>query len=172
MERNKGVTVKSWLAFVVAAASAAVIVVGCGGEDGDSQAAAGEENPIQTSSLSKSEFIERANVACRRTKRKLVGEAVAYLESHKGKPESVVLADLGREVLLPKAEAQLAAIRKLGAPEGDEEELEEIMAIEREEIARVRGLKKAESTFTLSKAFEGSSERFKEYGLHGCANGP
>lgn len=165
--------VRSTILLVVAVVSVA-LVAGCGGGDDDSSAAAGSDSgePISTSSLSKAEFVKQASAACRRERSDLLGDAYKYLgkKTSSGTPQDVAVADLGRTLVVPTVEAEAAAIRKLGAPAGDEEEIEEILAAQQEGIDEVKALKKADSIEVVLEPFADANKKLREYGFTACFN--
>jgi hypothetical protein len=153
---------------------------GCGGgssaaesTESASGSGGGQEEPVQTSSLSKQAYVKKASAACRRRHEKLVNLALTYVNQREGgkKSRAVVIADMGRALMAPTIEAEIAAIRKLGAPAGDEEKIAEILGLEEEEIEEIKQLPEAKSVFQLVKRFTDSSDMFKEYGFTACANG-
>lgn len=164
---------KTRLATLTVGAMAIIAIAGgCGGSDSDSGSGEGGE-PLETSSLSKQAYIKKASAACRRRHQNLVGLASVYVSREEGKDKDrpVVIADMGRAVMVPTIEGEIAAIRRLGAPAGDEGEIEAILEAEEEEIEEIKQLDEAKSVFQLVKRFDESSDMFKEYGFTSCANG-
>jgi hypothetical protein len=76
-----------------------------------------------------------------------------------------------RAVVVPTIEQEIVAIRKLGAPAGDEEEIEAFLTAEEEEIAQVAKLKTIFSRFQMKRYLAPSAKLAFEYGLEECANG-
>lgn len=140
-----------------------------GGSSSDEQS--GEAPAVETSSLSKAEFVKRANAACTREGKGLLSRAEAFQEGggSKGQSPQEANAELVKKVLLPTVEAQTAALVKLGAPEGDEEELEAILAARREDIASAEEVKRGKSvTEIIEEEFSETDETLEEYGLSAC----
>lgn len=96
--------------------------------------------------------------------------ASAYVakQTAEGQPRPEAIAEMGKAVMAPTIEREIAAIRRLGAPAGDEEEIEAILETEEEEIKQ---LTEAKTVFQLVKRFSESSDMFKEYGFSACTNG-
>jgi hypothetical protein len=130
----------------------------------------GGSNSVQPSSLSKAQFITQASALCRREKAGLLGKTEAYLAEHssEGLSQPVLYADAAKKVLMPVAEARIAGIRKLGAPAGDEEEVEAMLAGQEEGIERVRQLTTFVEGESLLPYFAQSNKAFEAYGLVEC----
>jgi ethanolamine utilization protein EutP (predicted NTPase) len=152
--------------LLIAGIAIVAALAGCGGGD-DS----GGTESVTTSSLSKAQFIKKASAACRQERRGLVAEASAYLGKHSSDgPRPVVIADMGKAVMAPTVEAEVAAVRKLGAPAGDEEEVEAMLAADEKGIEEVKDLKEAKSIYQVVRHFYAASELFKAYGFSACTN--
>jgi hypothetical protein len=146
------------------------LAVGCG-DDNDSASAGSDGHSITTSSLGKKQFIKKANTACSETREGLLEKLSSYAERNKGIPEGVLIADAFRAVMVPAAEEEIAAIRKLGAPEGDEEKIEAILTAQQQGIDEVKQVKRAKTLTEFSDHFQASDEQLKEYGLTICMKG-
>jgi hypothetical protein len=166
------------LAVVVVIAALA----GCGGgsdsgssSTGSSQASSGRQggSSVKTSSLSKEEFIAQASAACSQERNGLVEEVTAYLEKHEseGLPDGVAIAKMAKAVLLPTIETEIAAVKKLGAPAGDEEEISSILDTEEREIKEVEQLKRANNIDVIERYFIDSTKQLQAYGfVTACTN--
>lgn len=165
-------------AFVIAGALALLALVGgCGGgssDDGSSTGAAATGPAIKTSSLSKTEFIKQAGKACQQARKELLNRLTAYTRQQKskqGKSEEGGLAGLTKAVVLPTVKTEITAIRKLGAPAGDEEEIEAFLAAEQEAVDSLAKLQHIVSRIEMERYFVKSAELARAYGLGACANG-
>jgi hypothetical protein len=174
------------------------IVTGCGGDDDDStspnSAAAGSaaggssdsgsgssrsstttkqsvDLPITTSSLSKSAFVKKANAICAREDDRTLGEALTYLKVHGGDglPNNELNANLIRAVMAPGMEAEIAAVSQLGAPKGDEKQIEAILTAQQAVIDELKELKQVKSSTEFQGYFGKVGEEFRAYGLKACA---
>lgn len=105
---------------------AGLLVAACGNEDssGDDGSA---EVAVEAGSLSKSEFIERADEICRESevaREDLISE---YLESFAANPsnesERAQAETLVNSILVPAYQKLINRISALGAPAGDEDEV-------------------------------------------------
>lgn len=151
------------------------IVAGCGG-GGDATGANTSGVTITTSSLSRDEFIAQASKACQRLRKNLLKRVLAYLNQHEKaqnqtrSEETKVFADMTRFVLLPTIRKEMAEIRKLGAPAGDEDEVEAFLDTQQEAVDAVAKLKHIVSRFEIERYFTAAEKLFREYGLDKCAN--
>jgi len=168
---------------VLAPIVAALAVGGCGGDSGDAEGDGGggvdSSEGVSTSSLSKPEFVKRANSVCAMETVGLAEEAATFVEMQRRrrhKPLPVLTADLAHFVLLPAIERQLwrlyQLIGKLGAPRGDEERIDEALDLERLAVDAVATTHRIPSLKAVYRPFRASARIFRAYGLGACANGP
>jgi hypothetical protein len=160
--------------LLLAAIAIAAMVAGCGGS-GDS-AGSGSGATVTTSSLSKGEFVAQASKACQRLRKNLLGRVLAYTQQHESKDpsraeETALFAGMTKVVLLPTIRKELVALRRLGAPAGEEGEVEALIASEQNAVDSIAKLKHIVSRFEIERYFVESAKLFREYGLAGCANG-
>jgi hypothetical protein len=154
-------------AAALVATAIAIIAAGCGGSSDD-----GEE--ITASSLSKAEFIARADAICAKGQRQVERNFGAYaketdlkVQQITKKPTKEQVNGLVNTVLVPAIEEEIAEIRALGAPAGDEDKIEAMLEAMEEGIETAEGLpqKVLEQT---GIAFGIGSRLAKEYGLTTC----
>jgi hypothetical protein len=161
------------MALVVAATA---LVAGCGGDDESSSAANDQSDgaSVTTSSLDKAAFIKQASAACAKERKSLISEATAYLEKPavKKQPEGIAFANMARAVMAPTIEAEIAAVTRLGAPAGDEEEVEAMLAAQQASVEEVKGLKQAKSLEDIEVHFRDATKLYEAYGFEACTNGP
>jgi hypothetical protein len=106
--------------LLVAPLAALALLAGCGGSSGDQTTVT-----VQTGSLSKAEFISRADAICTAARAEFVKKLQGFYKAHP--PTSEVISEDEREagllelvesILAPNLEGELAQIGKLGAPKG------------------------------------------------------
>jgi hypothetical protein len=146
----------------------AAVTSGCGDSD-DASSSAGT---IATSPLSKAEFIKKATAACGRESKGVVQKAAGYLKklSAKKGAQPVLEAKAVKVVLVPVIEAKNAAVRKLGAPAGDEERIEAMLANQQETVEEVKELKRIEPGDNAVYLFVESDKEFEDYNLTKCSS--
>jgi len=109
------------VAFVFAFAFAA-LVAGCGGDS------AAESTAVATSSITKPEFVRRADAICRPGEIRLARQVSSYQEEHLDEPSANTVPGAASAVIKPLLSSQAARIRSLGAPAGDAAEIEKFLA--------------------------------------------
>ena len=150
-------------ASLVVLALVAAIVAGCGGSD-DS----GSETTEATVTLTKAEFIKQGDAICEEANEQNETEAEEFAEDNGFTLEKATdeqLEEAITEVLVPSLNQQVGDIAALGAPQGDEEQVEKIV------VSLEGGAGEIEDEPSL--AFEGdplkeSSRLAKDYGFEVC----
>jgi hypothetical protein len=143
-----------------------LLATGCGGSS-DS----GSE--ITASSITKAEFVKKVDAICTRRNTELEGELAKFIKSTNFNPregtEDAYITLVG-QFYVPALKRESARIRALGAPQGDEDEVGELVE------ALERGLETAEKepkkvVDLSSVVFKESNQLGKEYGLTACEQG-
>lgn len=148
----------------------AVFVSACGGnDDSTSASAAGESDG--NSSLSKAEYIKRAAAACASERENSFAQIAAYTEKHRsdGLSEAVLAKKAVKAVLLSIIAAELDDLRKLGAPAGDEQKVEAMLAAEQAALDEAKANKK--KLEDVEDYFVQADMELKAYGLDECTKG-
>lgn len=152
--------------LLVATCAMAVMAGGCGGEG---------EDRLSTSSLTKAQFVKRANTVCGDERAKVLTRIAAYQEEDgtPGGGEGTAAYDtMAEAVLLPTFNKELDAVTALGAPVGEEEKLEEIVSAQREAIYAAAE-RTTETYQEVERSFTRASELMWDYGLSRCmVSGP
>jgi hypothetical protein len=135
----------------------------------DAQADGGNGAP-PGASASKVAFLAQANKACKQASKNLFTEANSYFEKNlsKGLPEQVLVANTLKATVAPVTEAEIAAIKKLDPPPGEEEQVEAIVAAQEAGLDQLNELKKATDFGTAEKVLSEASKMAKAYGLTDC----
>jgi hypothetical protein len=101
--------------FVVAATIAALLLAtGCGGSSDP-------EVTVQTGSLSKAEFVKKADTICEAARGEFLAKYESFFRAHESdfgdkKKEEAFLSDMLETLLAPNVEGQVKKISSLGAP--------------------------------------------------------
>ncbi len=159
---------RALLIFVLATA----LVAGCGDDSGSGSSTGEAPTDVKTGSLSKASFIMQADAICQKETEAMQRQLSTYL-APKAKEKSVQspLVEYADEVIEnivgPAYDAQIEQIAALGAPEGDEAEVEAIL------VALDRTIERATDesvAFVRSGASFGEATKLAEaYGLEFCA---
>ena len=113
---------KALLAALAVLVALAVVVAGCGSDD--------ETTTDETVTLTKAEFIKQGDAICQKGNDESEKEAEEFAEENDfdlEKASDEQLEEAVSEVLVANLRGQLDELEALGAPEGDEEQVEEII---------------------------------------------
>jgi hypothetical protein len=155
---------------VISAALIGILAVGCG--DGESSPAASGNITVDTGSLSKAVFIEKADAICEKGNEEVQDgvEAVIKRYGQREYSEPLLVAkapELVETVLAPSFESQIDEIRDLGAPKGDEAEVGAILTAMSDVI---EDAKERPKDFARSgEPFAKAARLAQSYGLEACA---
>lgn len=147
------------LAVLVGVLAVAALLAACGDDGGDG---GGEE------ALTKAEFIKQGDEICAEWEERSETEAQEFAEENDfdlEDPSKEELEEAVSEVLVPALNQQAEELSELGAPEGDEEQVEEIVTSLQEAADEVEE--------DPSRAFEGqpldeASRLAADYGFEVC----
>lgn len=159
-----------------------MIAAGCGGDDDGGDAAApastaatgseggdeGEAPPaLAASSLSRAQYVQRANALCARAQKARQRAAADYQRDEDVDEVESFVAVL-REVYAPTLAEQAADLRALGSPRGGEEQVEAILA-SMEATAEALGRLREIPDVALDRAAVRAERLARAYGLDTCA---
>jgi hypothetical protein len=114
-----------------AAGLALAALAGCGGDDEND-----DFSPVVAEPLSKVEFLREADRICFASESQI--EAAADdLVTAPGRPDPDEVERVAISIVVPALESELRAIRAIGAPEGDEGEVEAILRATEQGIAAI-----------------------------------
>jgi galactitol-specific phosphotransferase system IIB component len=138
----------------------AMLIAGCGGGD--------ETTSDETVTLTKTEFIKQGDAICQKSSDQSEKEAEEFAKENDFTLQSATseqLKEAVSEVLVPSLNRQAEELDALGAPEGDEDQVEEII-VSLEDVA-------AEIEDDPEVIFEGEalkepSELAEDYGFKVC----
>ena len=129
-----------------------LIAAGCGGGDDDSDT---------TTSLTKAEWIAKADAICQQGNQEINQAAQQQFGSQK--PTTAAVQQFATGTALPNTQTQVDKIRALGAPSGDEDHVNEILDTVQADIDKAKSAGDIEdSTFADGNALA------KQYGLKVC----
>jgi hypothetical protein len=138
------------LGFVLAVA---LMAAGCGGGDDNSDST--------TVSLTKSEWIAKADAVCKQGNQQ-INQAANQAFGNQQPSESQV-QQFQTDTVLPNVQSQVDQIRALGAPSGDEDQVNKILDTVQADIDKAKSSGAVEdSTFADGNALA------KQYGLEVC----
>lgn len=137
------------------------LVAGCGGGSGDTS----------TVAVSMAQFVKSADAICEKATEKVGSDLGVYLKkkhfSIGANPTNAQATGLVNDVLAPDVEKEVDELRALGAPSGDEDEVEAIVVAVEGGLERARKSPKAVVQGELD-LFGEASELARNYGLKAC----
>lgn len=114
---------KPLIALFAALALLAIVVAGCGGGSDSTNTDA------TTSSLTKAEFLKQGNAVCAKGNKE-IEEGFEEFEKENGlqnkRPTNAQLTEAIETIVIPKVRQQIEGVKALGAPSGEEAEVEAI----------------------------------------------
>lgn len=151
----------------IAVALAAAAFAGCG-DDSNGSSSSGDNGSIETSSLSKTQFIKRADAICARDE--LLGPITSYMTRYEnsGPSQPELAADAVQKTLVPSLQEQINDIRSLGAPAGDEDEIEAFLVTFEGNLDSLTKLQRLSLNPQLESILKPSQKLALAYGLESC----
>lgn len=126
-----------------------------------------------SSSTSKAEFVRQANAICAAGKKQGLAAMGAYVKQHPtASPQEKVklLTEAVQTAFLPEIQTQIDEIRALGAPAGDEGQVNAYLAAMQEGVDAASKAS-SPSTSLFGQSFKRSAGLARKYGLDSCAYG-
>lgn len=165
-------------ALILVAMAFAAIVVGCGGGDDDSSgsddSSSASSGPITTSSLSKAAFIKKVNALCDGYQDERRDKLFAYIDEKRegnGEASEDLLLESVKAVFVPSLEQEVDEIREIGAPKGDEDEIEKILVGFEKSADAADELESTKAKATVDRLFARAGVEASKYGVDECAVG-
>ncbi len=149
--------------LLLSALAVVLVGTGCGGGSGN-------DGETTTSSIGKGEFIKKANAICAKDGEKMHADFLAFSSEHNNNPNpsKAEYEEFVNSVIEPDMKQQIADIRTLGTPTGDEGQTEEIFEAVEEGLQRSK--EQPELVTTSNSEFFGRAIKLaNEYGLAVCA---
>jgi len=150
---------KALLAAIAALVALAALVAGCGG---------GDETTDETVTLTKTEFIKQGDAICEKANKQSETEAEEFAEDNDftlEKASKEQLEEAVAEVLVPNLNQQAEELDGLGAPEGDEEQVEEIVVSLEDAAGEIED---EPGLIFQGEVLKGPSELAEDYGFKVC----
>lgn len=143
--------------LLVAVMLGGALFAGCGSSD-------------ETSTVTKAAYVKKANALCKAARADYFQDALASLETklkqNPGQPQDELELQVMSELFVPAYEREIEEIRALEAPEGDEDQIERILAVTEEILEEVEQDPKALQDVKVT--FARSFKLAKQYGIDFC----
>lgn len=139
-------------------------LVGCGSGD--------PSETTKTSSLTKAEFIRRAERICAHGSENLLPLVTRYMQHHvtPHQTEAELTAEAIRETVLPKFQIQIDELRRLSAPPGDKKQIEAFLAAMQHATDSLAQRARLSLVTGIDHEFQQAGELALNYGIVNCAN--
>lgn len=150
------------MTLIVAIFAAALLVAGCGGDDDSGSSA---------SSISKEEFIAKADAICKKGTGRMQTALLAALKDQRNitKVSTVEQEKIVTTVMVPSVSREVKELRALGIPDGDEERVDAMIKALEEGVETAE--RNPEVVTNSSDAIFGIASRIGgEYGLEACGS--
>jgi hypothetical protein len=153
---------KSLFAAFAAFAAIAMIAAGCGG---------GGDSTSDSSSLTKAEFLKQGNAICAKGNKEIQEGFEEFAKengfSEKKQPTKAQLTEVVETVVLPKVRGQVEGIKALGAPSGEEAQVEAITDAAEEALEKGEE-EPAAMASEKADPFAKANKKASAYGLVKC----
>jgi hypothetical protein len=173
LKKEERIMFKRLLTLLVIALAISGAAIGCGG---GSDRSSSVSSTITTSSLTKAEFIKKADAICAKGRQNTLPALAHYLQKHESSASSSIdeherFAGAIKAVFLPEIENQIREISELGAPSGDEQRIETLLDTLQQKIDVIKGWRSIPSRFPVDREFRPAGELARDYDLVDCAYG-
>jgi hypothetical protein len=145
-------------AILISVLALAGVAAGCGGDDDSSSSA---------EPLTKAEYVKQAETFCKDLYKDVQKQLAAAAKAQEGVPASKKSEEqLVNTIIVPTLEKQGNELSQLGTPEGDEEQVDEILVA----LDKVRQEAETNPVGTLAKPdpFLEVDQLMKDYGIEAC----
>jgi hypothetical protein len=143
--------------------AAVILASGCGSSSSDTV-------EIQTGSLSKAEFIEKADAVCTKNQERTSRELFSYMDKHhinfSGPLPKTAAAGLLDSVIEPTYRREITEIGELGAPNKDAKKV--VAMLEAIEAGLAKGQRDPAGAFRSNELVPNAGELARAYGLTAC----
>ena len=147
----------------------AILLGGCGGSSDGS----GNSVSVETGSLSKAEFVSRANAICTAVRNQFTREYEALVtkgrKGHSAAAESAFLDETIEKLVVPNYEERMiGGIAKLGAPSAYAPEVKNFLEVLQQRLVEIQD--DPEKLIQTAFPFSSASKAAEAAGLKECAN--
>ena len=136
------------------AAVTALVVAGCGG---------GGDDSTSTSSLAKPAWIAKADAICKQGNQEIQQAANEQFGKQSQQPTDAQVQQFTNESVVPSVQKQIDQIRDLGAPSGDEDQVNKILDTVQADIDKTKSV-----TTLAGDPFADGNAIAAQYGLTVC----
>jgi hypothetical protein len=123
-----------------------------------------------TAAITKAEFTSKGNAVCVKGEKAQEAEINAYVKKHgleKKKPTKAQNVELVKTVLAPNIQSQIDGVRALGAPTGEEQQVNSALELSQQTLEKIEA--NPELAFGKESAFAAAGKQLHALGLKECA---
>jgi hypothetical protein len=147
---------------LTAALIVGVCVAGCGSSSTTSET---------TAAITKAEFVAKGNAICVKGEKAQEAEINAYVKKNgleNKKPSKAQEAELVETVLVPNVQSQIDGVKALGAPSGEEQQVNSALELSQQALEKVEA--NPELAFGKENVFAAAGKQLHALGLKKCAS--
>lgn len=148
---------------LMAALILGVYVAGCGSSS--------STTTETTAAITKAEFVAMGNAICAKGDKAQEAGINAYIKKHgleNQKPTKAQNAEIVETVLAPNIQSQIDAVKALGAPSGEEQQVNSALEISQQTLNKVKA--NPELAFGKQNPFTAAGKQLHALGLKKCAS--
>jgi hypothetical protein len=155
------------IAPALLAVAIAFAAIGCGDDDEDSA------STTTSSELTKAQFIREANRICKQQDAKIERASQQFFADapNDKEPPASEVAQFGKKTVFPAIQDEIDRIRALGAPEGDEDEVQKMLEAAESGLSKLEAEPDQLERGAIASSFEEFQKLASAYGLDECAAG-
>ena len=148
-------------------AALALVAAGCGDDDDSGS------DTTTTTALTKDEYIREANRICKKQDAKIERASQQFFADapNDQEPPPSEVAEFGKKTVFPAIQDEIDRVEQLGAPEGDEEEVEKMLDAAKSGLASLEADPSQLEKGGIASSFEEFQTLASAYGLDECAAG-
>lgn len=150
---------------LLAALIVGICVAGCGSSSSSSTATE------TTAAITKAEFVAKGNAVCVKGEKAQEAEINAYIKKNgleNKKPSKAQEAELVETVLVPNVQSQIDGVKALGAPSGEEQQVNSALELSQQALEKVEA--NPELAFGKENVFAAAGKQLHALGLKECAS--
>ena len=151
-----------WIVSIAAVLVAGLVAAGCGSSSSSSSS-------TSTVAITKAAFLKQGNAICKKGNQEINAVGKKVFSKNK-KPTQAQMTQFATGTLVPKIQAQISGIKALGAPKGDEAQVNAIV------VSAQSALDKGKQNPALlvsnnNNLFKHTNQLTNAYGLTACGGG-
>jgi hypothetical protein len=145
---------------------AGLAVAGCGSSSSTTS------TTTTTAAISKAEFVAKGNAICVAGEKAQEARFEAFAKQHgiseKKEPTKAQQKELAEAVLIPNIQSQINAVKALGAPSGEEQQVSSALEASQQALDKVKA--NPELAFSKQSPFAAAGKQLHALGLTKCAS--